>query len=82
MTSIEELALKFKEWRGSRRHCRFPKAFWDDIKQLSTHHTLSVISKTFGISEQHLKCKLEGSQSVKFAQVTLISQPCPSREHA
>ncbi len=75
MNSIDELARKFKEWRGSRRQCRFPKAFWDDIRQLSTHHTLKIISKKFGISEQYIRRKLKNPQQVKFAQVKVASQP-------
>ena len=75
MASIDDLARKFKEWRGPRRQCRFPEALWDDIKQLSTHHSLAVISKTFGISEQYIRRKLKDPQQVKFTEVKLASQP-------
>ena len=72
MNSIDEIASKFKEWRGSLRYS-FPKAFWDEIQQLSTHYTIAVISKKFGISEQYIRNK--NPQQVNFAPVKVASFP-------
>ena len=71
MSPLDNLAAKFKKWRGSRRYCRFPKAFWDELQQLSTFHTPAVLSQTFGITEHYLRRKF--SRSLKFAEVKVSS---------
>lgn len=78
MPDLEVLAKKFKEWRGDRRHYRYPQHFWDDIGLLVKHYPLPVIAKAFGINYQYLRKKFDNdSESLTFVPVTVTSSTSP-----
>jgi hypothetical protein len=74
MNDLETIANKFKEWRGSRRHYRYPKHFWDEIKLLSKHYPLPVIASAFGINLPYLQQKIpNNSESLTFVPLQIVS---------
>jgi hypothetical protein len=75
MTDLETLAQKLKEWRGNRRHYRYPKAFWDEIRVLAKHLPIPAIAKACNISPYYLRSKLLDSQPLTFAKVQVSSTP-------
>jgi hypothetical protein len=76
MTCLESLASKFKEWRGDRRHYRYPKSFWDEVRELAKREPISAIAEACGITPHYLKNKiLKEPRAVTFAQVQMTSLP-------
>lgn len=75
MTDLEAAANKFKEWRGDRRHLRYPKHFWDQIKEFAKQYQLPLIASAYGINIGYLRQKISNNESINFATVDIISTP-------
>jgi hypothetical protein len=74
MNDLETLSKQFKDWRGDRRYYRYPKHFWDEIRQLAKHYTIADIAVAFGISHQYLKQKIHNDSSpMSFASLNVTS---------
>jgi hypothetical protein len=74
MEDLDILANKFKEWRGNRRHCQYPKQFWDEIQLVSQNYPIPVIAKALNISASYLRHKLVNSpKPLTFAPVNVTS---------
>jgi hypothetical protein len=68
--SLENLAKNFKAWKGNRHHLAYPKQFWEEIKLLSEHHSISDIAQALDINAGFLRQKLQ-KKTQKFAPVHL-----------
>lgn len=75
MTDLDTLAQKLKEWRGNRRHYRYPKAFWDEIRELAKSLPIPSIAKACNISPHYLRSKLLDPQPLTFTKVQIASSP-------
>jgi hypothetical protein len=76
MADLEALAIKFNEWRGNRRNCRYPKYFWEEIREISRHYPVSIIAKALNINVSYLKQRLyNGNQQLTFVPVGAASFP-------
>jgi hypothetical protein len=76
MTDLEILADKFKKWRGSRRRAHYPESFWDEIRKLAEHHSISSIAESCAINPCYLRQKLlKNSKQMTFAHVQLVLPP-------
>lgn len=58
MSDLEAFANKFKAWRGDRRHCQYPKHFWDKIRSLARHYSIPIIAQAINVNPSYLKLKL------------------------
>lgn len=74
MTDLEIAANKFKEWRGDRRHYRYPKHFWDQIRDFANHYPLPVIASSYDINVGYLRHKIsKNTDSITFAPLNITS---------
>lgn len=72
MEDLDILANKFKEWRGNRRHNKYPKLYWDEIQRLSQHHPIPIIAKALNISASYIRQKLfKCSKQLDFAPINI-----------
>lgn len=78
MQDLETFASQFKEWRGNKYHRRYPKSFWEQIRQFAKNYSLAVIAQMLGISLPYLRLKLQqNSKSLKFATLNVSSCALP-----
>jgi hypothetical protein len=76
MDDLHSAAEKFKEWRGSKRHYRYPEYFWDQIKQFSKKYPLDLIADSFGISLHYLRIKFPNPPPfLTFQSLKIVSPP-------
>lgn len=74
MPNLEALAIKFKEYRGDRRYCRYPQHLWEEAHQLSKHHPVSVIAKALRVKPCLIKNQLlKFSNHLMFTPVEITS---------
>jgi hypothetical protein len=70
MSDLETFSNKFKAWRGNRRHYKYPKHFWDEIRILAKHYPITAISQAINVNPSYLKLKL-GIRKKQFTFVPL-----------
>jgi hypothetical protein len=79
MEDLEIFAAKFKEWRGDRRHRRFPSHFWEEIQRFIHHYDIEIVAKTIGVDLSYLQHKFrkdKQSKSITFTPLQVTSFPC------
>ena len=78
MSDLDTFANKFRKWRGDRRYCKYPKYFWDEIRQLASHYPILAIAQALNISPQYIKIRLKKeSGQLTFAPLKVVSFPAP-----